>query len=162
MGGRTEQARPPAPPARLVDLLDLADRTVGACLARISDTGGIGREQWRILVMLDEGSLTDAAGRTMGEIAARAGVPAPTATRMVDRLVADGLAHRRSDPWDRRRVLVHVSPEGHALVERVAGDLDDAFGTVLADLDAQDRVDILGVLARMNAALGDRTRARTS
>ena len=157
MGGR-----PPTPATRWVDLLDLADRTVGACLTRITETGGLGREQWRILVMLDERALADAAGATMGEIAARAAVPAPTATRMVDKLVADGLAHRRSDPWDRRRVLVHVSPEGHALIDGVAGDLDDAFGSVLADLQAQDRVDLLGMLERMNTALGERPRSPTS
>lgn len=153
---------PQPPPTRIVDLLDLADRTVGACLARISDAGGLGREQWRILMMLDEGARADATGRTMGEIAARASVPAPTATRLVDKLVADGLAFRRSDPWDRRRVLVHVSPEGHALIEGIAADLDHAFGTVLSGLDAQDRLDILGVLARMNTALGEGTPTRTS
>ena len=43
------------PGVRVVDLLDLADRTVGSCLARASATSGISREQWRALMLLDEG-----------------------------------------------------------------------------------------------------------
>ena len=76
-------------------------------------------------------------------------MPAPTATRLVDKLVAEGLAYRRSDDWDRRRVLVHISPEGHELVARTATELDEAFGTVLADLDPDDRIDLVGLLTRL-------------
>jgi DNA-binding MarR family transcriptional regulator len=144
-----------APQVRLVDLLDLADRTVGSCLARASSTSGISREQWRTLMLLDEGvddEPAEAPGHTMGEIAARAAVPAPTATRLVDKLVAEGLAYRRSDDWDRRRVHVHISPEGHALVARTAAELDEALGTVLADLDPGDRTGLVGLLTRLEQA----------
>jgi DNA-binding MarR family transcriptional regulator len=148
-------ARGREPGVRVVDLLDLADRTVGSCLARASTTAGISREQWRTLMLLDEGvgdGAHEAAGHTMGEIATRAAVPAPTATRLVDKLVAEGLAYRRSDDWDRRRVLVHISPEGHELVARTATELDEAFGTVLADLDPDDRIDLVGLLTRLEQA----------
>ncbi len=88
----------------------------------------------------------------MGEIAVRAGVPAPTATRMVDRLVADSLAYRRNDPWYRRRVLVYVSPDGHALVERAAKALEATVGTAFADLESTDRLDVLDLLQRLATA----------
>ena len=143
------------PGNRVVDLLDLADRTVGSCLARASATSVISREQWRTLMLLDEGvgdDALEAPGHTMGEIATRAAVPAPTATRLVDKLVAEGLAYRRSDDWDRRRVLVHISPDGHAVVTRTASELDEAFGTVLADLDPDDRIDLVGLLTRLEQA----------
>lgn len=55
----------------------------------------------------------------MGEIAERTGVPAPTATRVVNRLVADGLARRFTDPDDRRRVLVQLAPQGGQVVARI-------------------------------------------
>ena len=144
----------PGPSApRLVDVLDLADRAVGVCLARIAGTTTMSREQWRALMLLDDGvgvGGTDAPGHTMGEIAVRAAVPAPTATRMVDKLVAGGLAFRRSDPWDRRRVLVHVSTEGHSLVTRVANDIDEVFGTVRSALDGGE---LLGLLDRLRTAV---------
>ncbi|NYD37044.1 MarR family winged helix-turn-helix transcriptional regulator [Actinomycetospora corticicola] len=143
---------------RVIDLLDLADRVVGSCLARAHAAAGISREQWRTLMLLDEGVGDDpreTPGHTMGEIATRAAVPAPTATRLVDKLVADGFAYRRSDDWDRRRVLVHIAPAGHALVARSAGELDEALGAVLADLDADGPVDLIGALTRLErAALG--------
>ena len=157
-------ARGRRPDIRVVDLLDLADRTVGSCLARASAISGISREQWRTLMLLDEGvgdGAVDAPGHPMGEIATRAAVPAPTATRLVDKLVADGLAYRRSDDWDRRRVHVHISPEGHALVTGVASELDEAFGTVLADLDPADRIDIVRLLTRLEQASARRTQPST-
>lgn len=154
MGGRGR-----APGVRVIDLLDLADRTVGSCLARATTTSGTTREQWRALMLLDEGvgdGALDPPGHSMGEIATRAAVPAPTATRLVDRLVAEGLAFRRSDDWDRRRVHVHISPEGHDLVTRTAAELDEAFGTVLADLDPADRVDLVGLLTALERTAVER------
>ncbi len=148
-------ARGREPGIRVVDLLDLADRTVGSCLARASSASGISREQWRALMLLDEGvddAAVQARGHTMGEIATRAAVPAPTATRLVDKLVAEGLAYRRSDDWDRRRVHVHISPEGHALVARTAAELDDALGAALTDLGPDNRASLVGLLTRLDRA----------
>jgi DNA-binding MarR family transcriptional regulator len=149
----------------VIDLLDLADRTIGACLARIADAENVTREQWRTLVLLDadvDAATGDSPGHTMGEIATRAGVPAPTATRMVDRLVADGLAYRLSDPWDRRRVLVHISPAGHDIVQRAARSLDDTIGTALSSAAPVNRLDVLDLLQRLATATGEATDATTS
>jgi DNA-binding MarR family transcriptional regulator len=160
MGGR-----PRATGHRVVDLLDLADRTVNACLARVTAASNLSREQWRTLMLLDEGvgeDGLDAPGHSMGEIAVRAAVPAPTATRVVDKLIAEGFAFRRSDDWDRRRVLVHISAAGHRLVASAAADLDEAFGTVLADLGTADRIDLIGLLTRLESAIGGEERVRTS
>ena len=46
----------------------------------------------------------------MSEIAEFALVPAPSLTRLVDRMATDGLVHRTVDARDRRRVLVHLTP----------------------------------------------------
>ena len=140
---------------RVVELLDLADRTIGAWLARVTRGEDLTREQWRTLVLLDscaDPGTDGAPGHTMGEIAGRAGVPAPTATRLVDRLVADGLAYRRSDPWDRRRVLVHISGDGHELLERATAALEDTLGAALAGVGRTARLDLLDLLQRLAAA----------
>jgi DNA-binding MarR family transcriptional regulator len=42
-------------------------------------------------------------------------VPAPSLTRLVDRMATDGLVHRTVDARDRRRVLVHLTRQGRAL-----------------------------------------------
>ncbi|HEX8258379.1 MAG TPA: MarR family transcriptional regulator [Allosphingosinicella sp.] len=54
---------------------------------------------------------------TMAELAAAEQVRAPTMTRIVDALVADGLAERAADPADRRLVRVVATDQGRALLE---------------------------------------------
>jgi DNA-binding MarR family transcriptional regulator len=106
-------------PLSVVDLLDQADRAVEAVLTPVTAREGLTREGWRVLLFLFRGG-----GRSMGEIAEHAAVPNPTATRVVDRLVAHSLAFRRNDPSDRRRVLVHLAPNGRQLVERISRQLE--------------------------------------
>ncbi|OSY42920.1 MULTISPECIES: MarR family winged helix-turn-helix transcriptional regulator [Pseudonocardia] len=101
---------------------------------------GPGLDGWRVLDLLADGE-----GHPMSEIAAYAMVPAPTLTKIVDRLVDRGLVHRRPDDADRRRVLVFGTDRGRelhaALRPRVAeielevlGALGADAGTVLAAL----------------------------
>lgn len=71
---------------------------------------GPGLDAWRVLDLLADG-----AGHPMAEIAVHAMVPAPTSTKIVDRLVEGGLVYRRPDDADRRRVLVLLADRGRAL-----------------------------------------------
>lgn len=110
-----------------MELLDRLDRAVAAALSPATSAEGVNRDGWRVLLMLARGG-----GRSMGEIASHTALPAPTATRVVDRLVAQRLAYRLTDPLDRRRVLVHLAGDGREVVERVCGSVErtanDALG----------------------------------
>jgi DNA-binding MarR family transcriptional regulator len=117
--------RTPGDYADVVDLLDYADRAVDAVLSPVTAQEGLSREGWRILLLLSK-----SGGRSMGEIAEHAAIPNPTATRLVDRLVANGHALRRTDPGDRRRVLVHLAPRGQEAVERVSRQLARRINSV--------------------------------
>ena len=75
----------------LVELLDRVDRAVAAALAPVTAAEGVSRDGWRVLLMLARGG-----GRSMGEIASHTALPAPTATRVVDKLVDSG--SRRGGP----------------------------------------------------------------
>lgn len=57
-------------------------------------------------------SLDEEAGRTMRELANDWSIDASTATWIVDRLEAKGLAARRAHPTDRRVKLVSLTPAG--------------------------------------------------
>ncbi len=57
----------------------------------------------------------------MSEIAEFALMPAPSLTRLIDRMVTDGLVYRTVDARDRRRVLVHLTARGRDLQRRSAG-----------------------------------------
>jgi DNA-binding MarR family transcriptional regulator len=74
---------------------------------------GINRTDARALDLLDEHGRMSA-----GELAAQSGLTSGAITAVIDRLERAGLAHRVSDPADRRRVLVELTPKA------VTGSLD--------------------------------------
>ncbi|MCE3552218.1 MarR family transcriptional regulator [Pseudonocardia sp. RS11V-5] len=126
----------------LVELLDRVERAVAASLTPATSAQGVSRDGWRVLLMLARGG----GGRSMGEIAAHTALPAPTATRVVDRLVADGHAYRQNDPVDRRRVLVHLAAGGREVVERVCGSIERRVGTALGAARTPERVQLARLL----------------
>lgn len=120
-------------------------RAAHAVARRIEDAvrppHGPGLDAWRVLDLLADGT-----GHPMSEIAAHAMVPAPTLTKIVDRLVDRGLVYRRPDDTDRRRVLVLLADRGRDLhaslapsVRAVEDEVRSVLGpegdTVLAALD---------------------------
>lgn len=78
--------------------------------------GGVPIEQFRILEVLDASEPCP-----MGEIAEQSLVEPATLTKIVDRMVAEGLVFRSPDPHDRRRVLILMAPAGKALFKRLRG-----------------------------------------
>ena len=113
-----------------ISLLAAVERQLTAAVAVDLDREGVTVDQWRVL-----DGLSHREGRSMGEIGAAAMLPAPTLTKIVDRLVAGNLVHRRSDPYDRRRVLVLLSPRGRAsrsrleqVIRRHEANLEEVLG----------------------------------
>ncbi|HEY1973293.1 MAG TPA: MarR family transcriptional regulator [Pseudonocardia sp.] len=135
--------RAPSDYTDVVELLDHADRAVDAVVTPVTAQEGLSREGWRILLLLAKGG-----GRSMGEIAEHASIPNPTATRLVDRLVVQGLAFRQTDPGDRRRILVHLAPSGKEAVERVSRQLERRVGSALAEL-TESGVELRVLLTRL-------------
>lgn len=112
-------------------LITSLERRLTAALAPDLEREGVSLEQWRALECLD-----GREGTTMSDVAGRVLVPAPTLTKVVDKLVAANLVHRRSDPQDRRRVLVLLTSRGAALRQRldvVAQQHQDRLAEVLGD-----------------------------
>jgi DNA-binding MarR family transcriptional regulator len=128
----------------LVELLDRVERAVAASLTPATSSEGVSREGWRVLLMLARSG--GHGGRSMGEIASHTALPAPTATRVVDRLVADGHAYRQTDPVDRRRVLVHLAAGGREVVERVCAGIERRVGTALGARRTLERVQLARLL----------------
>lgn len=75
---------------------------------------GVPIEQLRILELLQNSD-----GRSMGDLAQRALIEPTTLTKIIDRMVSDGLVHRTPDPNDRRRVVIRLATGGKALFKRL-------------------------------------------
>lgn len=128
----------------LVELLDRLDRAIATALSPVTAAEGVSREGWRVLLMLARGG-----GRSMGEIATHTALPAPTATRVVDRLVAARLAYRQTDAIDRRRVLVHLAADGREVVERVCRRVERSAVEVLGRSHGVERERLAGLLGML-------------
>ncbi|MDX6311745.1 MAG: hypothetical protein QOF84_2091 [Streptomyces sp.] len=106
---------PSEPSQDLAHLLSHAQRRLVQRLAVVLAEEDCSVEQWRVLSIAADGK-----GHQMSEIAEYALLPAPTLTKLVDRMITDNLVYRRPDPADRRRVLLYLSPRGRILHQRAA------------------------------------------
>jgi len=104
---------------------------------------GLNLEQWRTLDLLSDGN-----GHSMTEIAGHVMVPAPTLTKIVDRLVESALVYRRPDERDRRRVLVFLSEHGRATQMRLAPGVEQAEHEIAATL-GPDAPRLMSLLHRL-------------
>ncbi|GAA3757799.1 hypothetical protein GCM10022225_48820 [Plantactinospora mayteni] len=63
-------------------------------------------------------------------------------TQLITRLERDGLAERRSDPADRRVVVVAITATGRDLVRRRRQARAEKLSALLADVSAEERAAI--------------------
>jgi DNA-binding MarR family transcriptional regulator len=102
---------PPHPPAGLAHELtrELFDLSVAIEAIGRASAGRLGINQTD-LMCLD--LLTRRGPLSAGDVAAALGLTTAAISAMATRLEAGGYAHRQMDPNDRRRVLLHASPDG--------------------------------------------------
>ncbi|MER5513657.1 MarR family transcriptional regulator [Streptomyces sp. NPDC002763] len=134
----------------LAHLLSHAERRVVQRLAAVLAEEDCTVEEWRVLSIVGDGQ-----GHPMSEIAEHALMPAPSLTKLVDRMVADTLVYRRPDPHDRRRVLLHLTPRGEDLHRRAARRVRADQARLLAE--TADGGALARLLPRLTAAADART-----
>ena len=125
--------------ADVVDVVIAAERRLTASLLRIIEPEGCSVPTWRALRLLSDGE-----GHPMSELIGYTLLAPPTATRLVDGMVADNLAYRIVD---RRRVLVYATARGRALHERLDERIRRATSAVLPEPPSDEVVDALRALA---------------
>ena len=92
-----------------------AARSMRTVLSRnLLATGLYAGQDGVILALAEEGGLT------AGALAARLGVKAPTMTRTIGRLEAQGFVERRPDGTDGRLTVVHLTEAGRASTDRIS------------------------------------------
>ncbi len=146
--GEASVAGVPGDPVRVPfgHLLARVERRVAGRIETVLSPEGLSLGQWRVLALLSDGR-----GHSMSEIAGHAMVPAPTLTKIVDRLVEAALVHRAVDDADRRRVLVLASEHGAELHARLAPEVARVEDDAAAELGAGDAAQLLRLLGRLAA-----------
>ncbi|UXY32458.1 MarR family transcriptional regulator [Streptomyces sp. HUAS TT20] len=106
--------------------------------------------QLRALVVLDTCGPVKLAA-----MAATLGVNPSTALRMVERLESVGLIDRRTNPENRREVILRLTPIGRDLVERVLAHRRTEIRALVQQLPAQARAALVPALKALTEAAGE-------
>ena len=164
------EARVPREPADpLIARLDHAILSLGALPARprfhaeVQARAGLGRHHFpehpaRRLDPSPYGVLAALAGKGMpgpSSIAVRLGLSPSTVSHHLRRLAARGLVERRPYSGDRRWSNVWLTPAGREAYETIRDARHEALASILASWRAEDREQLVGIVAR----LGDAVRA---
>ncbi len=100
-------------------------------------------------------ALDGSDGLTVGRIAEAAGVSPPTATRMLDGLVRDGVVERRAEPGDRRCVRVEITAAGAELVTATRASIAERRAALFARLEPRERETAARLLRRLADLVDD-------
>ena len=120
-------------------------RRLRARATRFPGDAGLTLPQYHLLEALREHSELP-----VGELADRAGVAPPTATRMLDCLARDGVVERRHSETDRRSVLIRLTADGEQAVE-TAHDVIEAWRREIFErLDPEEREPAARLLVRLS------------
>ncbi|MET9565874.1 MarR family winged helix-turn-helix transcriptional regulator [Streptomyces tauricus] len=106
--------------------------------------------QFRMLVVLSTRGATKLVA-----LADLLQVAPSTAMRMVDRLIAAGLAHRQVNPDNRRETLLQLTDEGRRTVEDVTGRRHTEIAAVVERLAPHQRAALIEALTAFSEAGGE-------
>lgn len=113
-------------------------------------SGAVTLPQLRVLVLVDLlGPIS------LGRLATELGIHPSNATRLADRLVAEGLLRREAVAGDRRSQALHLTPDGRAVVERVSAYREEEIRQVLSRIPAAERPRIRAAFDVFVDAVGD-------
>ncbi|MEH6475868.1 MAG: MarR family transcriptional regulator [Sneathiella sp.] len=98
----------------LAYILAQAHRHVHQKLEQQLKMEGVQVEHWRVLDVL-----SDEKGRSMGDLAEIVLMNHPALTKMLDKMVANGLVLRSLDAKDQRKVLVFITNTGLELHQKL-------------------------------------------
>ena len=135
---------------RLIHDLIAYGHRLDACRDAFAAIAGISGVQYEILMLVSR-----AEGLSIGEVAARLHRSGAFITIEANKLVAQGILEKASDPADGRRVLLQMNAKSDALLERLAPYQRRINDVLFASLDAK-RFRVLRTLAAELVADGDR------
>lgn len=125
-----------------------AQRSSRTALSRQLTAFGLYAGQDPVMLML-----ADEDGQTLSAIAARLGVRAPTITKTVNRLAAEGFVEKRPPETDGRQTLVHLTETGRTAIGSIRDAVRASEAEAVAGLSAKDVKTLVKLLKRVDANL---------
>ena len=155
--GKKKKAHEEVSGAGLAAAVVNAARSMRTVLSRnLLATGLYAGQDGVILALAEEGGLT------AGVLAARLGVKAPTMTRTIGRLEAQGFVARGPDETDGRLTVVHLTEAGRASIDHItaAGQLSERQAAEgLSEKDVRHLLKLLRAMdENLHAAMPDASR----
>lgn len=140
-------------PMAVIGRLSRASRLVERGMKAYFATEGI--EPWEFDVLATLRRVGPPFTLSPKDLVATAMVGSPALTYRVDRLVGRKLVAREGDPVSRRRLLISLTPEGLALVDRVLDGHVANEHRMLASLNASERDELSMLLRKLLVSLND-------
>ena len=100
--------------------------------------------------------IENSRGLSAGELAQQAGLTAGAVTGVLDRLARIGYARRVSDPADRRRIRVEVTPAFYRRAERIWGPVAADWQSMLSERFTVEELERITAFLRVTNDLGRR------
>ena len=98
--------------------------------------------------------IENSGGLTAGELAVEAGLTTGAVTGVIDRLERAGFARRVSDPEDRRRVKLEVTPKFYSRADKIWGPMAADWSTTLGSRFTADELECLIEFLRATNEIG--------
>ncbi|RBW53623.1 MarR family transcriptional regulator [Phaeobacter gallaeciensis] len=105
---------------------------------------GIQIEAWRIMECLDQSEKL-----TMGELAKRALLNPSALSKLVDRMVSDGLVHRQISTADQRQINLLLTNLGRMRMLQIRQDVEDEDRALTEQFDMQDSALLMQLLSKL-------------
>ncbi len=120
-----------------------------ALIASVARRHGLSHAALNALAVIEGNGSPMAAG----EISAHMHITSGTMTSVLDTLERNGYIERLTDSDDRRRVLVDVTPDAQAVLNRLLPDVVQTTTAVMAGFGDNELGDLLGTLDRVRKAI---------
>lgn len=127
-------------------LVNRAGARIAAAFSEEVRPLGASLQMWRVLAALREQD-----GRRMGDLSETTSIEVSTLTRLVDNMEEKGLVVRRRATEDARAVLLHATPAGRRLTQRIVPIAERYEQVALAGFNAGEAETLKAALRRLYA-----------
>lgn len=111
---------------------------------------GLTEQQWRVIRALAEFGRIDA-----GDLAQRSFLLAPSLTRILQHLEAEGLVHREADSSDQRKSVLRLTAGGRRLFNRIAPESEARYADIEATFGKERLEELYMLLSDFYQTLGN-------